>query len=660
MAVALSLRPQAIYSLADIPKIAAALRSVEGMPLRIRPTDKNVSADRSGDNGRSSTAVAAAMNELKERWSSLSHGERGSLSDQSVALLARSEKLRARFEGDESGMDDMSGSAFVMSLAGLVKTCGGSLSSFAELAFACGPAFAHLAPLDESGQRRALARAWARSRSAASLAFDAVADDDRDDDTVATPDSERAALDPRRQAALARVWREQIGLVRSDAGVQEREAFELLVLLTQGDVAFDRALGGVAERMGCGKPAVRALRKRLLKLKDEAERALVATDADDVGGGCTEALEPWPEWVDGAALADGVRAALLSHVAFPSESDADAATLWVIGTYLMDRWQLWPKLLIRSPEKRCGKTTLLEVLEAHVFRANLASNISPAALYRLIEAYSPTLLIDEADRFLATNEEMNGIINGSHRRRGAWVWRADKSEAGIEPVRFSTWCPQAIASIGRQMDTLEDRSIRLNLRRRLPGEVVAKLPVDLFESKLPVRRRLLRWTMDNADRVASSAATPPRKGSDRAQDNWTPLYRIADALGGEWPRRVEAAYMVKEAQPDADVEENAGVMLLQDLMVLFEEHRADRLRSADIVRRLIDMEDRPWPEWRRGQPMTTSSVARLLKPFDLKPRTMRFGLESAKGYEVAPVREACERYCGPVEQDPIEVAKERD
>ena len=55
-----------------------------------------------------------------------------------------------------------------------------------------------------------------------------------------------------------------------------------------------------------------------------------------------------------------------------------------MGTYLMDSWILWPKVLITSPVKRCRKSTLLEVMEAFACRARIVSNIRAAGLFRMI------------------------------------------------------------------------------------------------------------------------------------------------------------------------------------------------------------------------------------------------------------------------------------
>src|SRR4029078_13570964 len=128
--------------------------------------------------------------------------------------------------------------------------------------------------------------------------------------------------------------------------------------------------------------------------------------------------------------------------------------------------------------KRCGKTTLLSVLNELCNRALTASNISPPAFFRVIEDMSPTLLIDEVDTFLSGNDQLRGILNSGYNKKTAFVLRAangltegDKAEAEKAPggetiKRHSCWCPKALAKIGKFPDTLADRCIIIRMQRK--------------------------------------------------------------------------------------------------------------------------------------------------------------------------------------------------
>lgn len=356
-----------------------------------------------------------------------------------------------------------------------------------------------------------------------------------------------------------------------------------------------------------------------------------------------ETLDPWPDPVDGASLAEEIRDRLRAYVVFGAAGDADAAAIWIFGSYLMPVWRLWPRLLITSPTKACGKSTLLEVMDAMVRKGFIASNASPAAIFRAIEAWQPTLLLDEADTWMAQNEELSGVLNSGHTHRTARVIRVTEVKGEHLPVAFSTWCAMAIAGIGTQRDTLMSRSIIIGLRRRLPDEPVERLPFDLHQRLLRIRRQLARWADDHALQIGAMETEPPDCGDDRRRDNWTPLHRIAAALGGPWPDRMAAAYAAQVQAQDDDAEP-AGVMMLRDMAEIFASRSTDRIATSEIVSELMVLEDRPWMEWRHGKPISAQSVARLMKPFGIKATVKKLGGTAARVYLRADIEAAAARY----------------
>ena len=305
-----------------------------------------------------------------------------------------------------------------------------------------------------------------------------------------------------------------------------------------------------------------------------------------------EELEAWPLRVDGAPLAEEIRTRLLAHVVFARTADADVATLWAIGTYLMDTWRLWPRLTITSPTRQCGKTTLLEVLEAVVMRGLAVSNATSASIFRAIEGWRPTLLCDEADTWMKDNKELSGVLNSGHTRRTARVIRTEENKSGGRarvPTLFSTWAAMVIAGIGSQRDTLMSRSIVVSLARKLPGESVERMPSDLHERMLQVRRQILRWTNDNKVRIGAMDVEPPPCGDDRRLDNHTPVWRVALALGGPWPDRIAAAYAAG-SPAGAAAEEPTNVLLLGDVHDTFVRHGASRIStSRNLLQELLGM-----------------------------------------------------------------------
>jgi putative DNA primase/helicase len=288
----------------------------------------------------------------------------------------------------------------------------------------------------------------------------------------------------------------------------------------------------------------------------------------------------------------------------PAESMC-ATALWVLHTYLIACFVISPRLAVTSPEKGCGKTTLLDILSRLVRRALSAANVTPAAIFRVVETHQPTLLIDEADTFLANNDELRGILNSGHRRGGSVIRTIGDDH---EPRQFSTWAPAAIAMIGRLPDTLNDRSIVISLRRRKATERVRSFRSDRAEYLTVLARKMARWAQDHSNELVD--ADPDMNGlENRTADNWRPLFAIADAAGGRWP---EHARMIASAVVQAAVDQSISAQLFADIRWVFDgcpgaEDAAaavDRVPSAFLVERLVKIEGRPWAEWKGGKPIT--------------------------------------------------------
>jgi putative DNA primase/helicase len=299
-------------------------------------------------------------------------------------------------------------------------------------------------------------------------------------------------------------------------------------------------------------------------------------------------------------------------------------------------------LVILSPEKRCGKTTLLQVLSRLVYRPLFSCNISPSALYRTIQKYSPCLLIDEADSFLSNNEELRGILNAGHTKEDSFVIRTNKDS--LEPEIFMTFGPKAIASIGKVPDTLIDRSIKIYLKRKRLEEKVKKL--GSANSFTDLKRKIFKWIIDCKDKLENTNPEVPEEVSnDRGIDNWFPLLAIADAIGGEWPKKIREAMFDLEVGTFQELTLNQ--ILLEDIREIFTDR--ERISSKDLVEELLKMEDRPWPEYKRGRPLTINQLARLLKPYGISPKTIRMSPEkTAKGFLKMDFEDMFRRYLPPL------------
>jgi putative DNA primase/helicase len=365
-----------------------------------------------------------------------------------------------------------------------------------------------------------------------------------------------------------------------------------------------------------------------------------------------EAIEPWNDAVDGKTLIDDMMKAIRSHVIL-NEHLALASSLWIIHAHAIEVADHTPRLQIKSPTHRCGKTTLLRVIKAMVPKPINTENITTAALFRLIERYQPTLMIDEADSFLKRddgrdNEELRGILNAGHARSDGGIIRTVGEN--FEPKIFKVFGPICFAwKVRRGMqvaETIADRSITIELRRRLPDEKITRLRSNRMGHLHVLGRRAARWFADHKASLIDHDPELPEELNDRAQDNWRLLIAIADLMSKELGNNARTA-AIKIAEEAIQSDEDYSIMVLADVAEIFRIKNTDRLKTTDIIDALKNLKDRPWAEYWKGQPITHRGLAGLLKPYGIKPKTIRFGqgkYDVAKGYWAAPILEAKKRF----------------
>lgn len=418
----------------------------------------------------------------------------------------------------------------------------------------------------------------------------------------------------------------------SPLGETDAQAFERLATLPAAD--YDRLREGEAARMGI----------RVGTLDAEVKTRRKPGCPPNAAGGTAFTLdepEPWPDPVDGAELLTELADSVSSHLVLPPGA-GDAVALWVEHAHAHDAAQVSPIAAINSPTFGCGKTTLLEWMGAVVPKPLPASNITTAALFRAVEKWRPTMLVDEADTFLGASDDLRGIINSGHNRASAFVIRTVGEDH--EPRAFSTWAPKAIAMIGKMHPTLASRSITIELRRKGAGETVEPLRQSHRAELDVLRRKAARWAADNHDYLRHAEPDIPVGLVNRGADNWRFLLAIADAAGGDWPDRSRKAAVTLSADLSDD---SHAAVLLADLRTLFDTAKTDRLASTEIVAALTAMEDRPWPEWRDGRPLTPRQLAKLLEPFGIRPGARREGGAVFKGYLLESFDDAFARYLAP-------------
>ncbi len=365
-----------------------------------------------------------------------------------------------------------------------------------------------------------------------------------------------------------------------------------------------------------------------------------------------DAVPPYPGTVNLAVLLTEIETVIKEHVVL-NDHAAAALAVWVLHSYTFELRDAVAYVAIESPEKRCGKTTLVSVLAAMAHKPLIASNITVGALFRAIDGCSPTLFIDEADTFLARNSAMRGIINSGNTWRTAYVLRLSKAklkqprieaqpmpavEAGETGLkRYSCWCPKVIALIGEAPDTIADRSIVVKLSRKLTTETCAPL-TDLKTAE--IKAKCARFALDAGESIARFEKIRGAGLNDRAADTFDPLFVIARLAGEEWERKLHAAALALTASQS----ENAGTGLLLDIFSIFVEWGREKIFSRELANFLRTFQGGTRPMTEDGSTIDEYRISKILRPYGIKPSDIRIGREVSKGYTSVAFREALTRY----------------
>lgn len=346
-------------------------------------------------------------------------------------------------------------------------------------------------------------------------------------------------------------------------------------------------------------------------------------------------------------LLDAIASVIQRFVVLPSESVAVVLALFVAHTYAFAGSHSTPYLLIISPEKRSGKTRLMELLSILCARPWMVAGASEAALYRKIGQDEPTLLFDEIDAVFGSaterTEPIRGLLNAGN-RRGAVIPRC--VGAKMDEVKdFPVYCPKVLAGIdlgSRFPETLRDRSVPIRMVRKTGAEPVERFRARHVRLEIePLIAEMTAWADSAVDWLEEAEPDLPDELDDRKAEACEPLFAIADMARGTWPADARRAAINLSAGSDAD-SEALGTMMLAKLHEIFGDRHA--VTTVEIVGAVNEDETLPFGGFSAGSGLDSRGLARLLKPYGVRPTSVRIGDKTPKGYRRDDLADAWARY----------------
>lgn len=330
--------------------------------------------------------------------------------------------------------------------------------------------------------------------------------------------------------------------------------------------------------------------------------------------------------------------ALIDRFISCDEHQKCAIVLWIILTWCISAFKIAPILAITALTKGAGKTQVLTLISKLCYEPLSASNITVASLFRAIEKFKPTFLLDEFDTYLKQNEDMRGVINAGFERNG-YVIRCDED---LTPVKFNVYCPKALAGIGKLPETIEDRSIVIQMCRKRTSEIKEKLRHADDEDFNNLKDLVVNWSQENLEVLAKARPEIPSQLSDRKQDCWESLLAIADQLGAD------VAVQARRAAIALSGKNNDEAPVFEEILIaikaIFEKCGVDKLSTADLIKFLCEDDEAPWKYFNNGRVITARQLARLLKEFHITSKQTRFLNMTCKGYHFADFEGSFAKY----------------
>ena len=356
----------------------------------------------------------------------------------------------------------------------------------------------------------------------------------------------------------------------------------------------------------------------------------------------------------GWALITDLESYIRSYASLAEACHSLVIALWLVATHAWQEFDAFPYLVVTSATKRSGKTRLLELMSFVASNSRLIADISPAALYRTIDAERPTLLVDEAEMLSSAKSEYRSLLNTGY-RRGQTVKRHDGD--------FETYCPKAFALIGDVHDTLRDRSIVIEMMR---GEPTRRFVYATANEEGAALREMVSAAVTSRAREITEAL-PRFEGlrwliNDRDEEIWTPLFVLCRLLCperlSELSRAAADMSAAKTAKPrrhvelgekeDQAQEQEYAERLLRDMVAITDDR--DQITTQEAIAKLRQLPTSPWRRF-RGDGLRDGIeggmlLSRMLSQFGVKPTTIRIAPKNlgagstAKGYKREALLEA--------------------
>ena len=322
-----------------------------------------------------------------------------------------------------------------------------------------------------------------------------------------------------------------------------------------------------------------------------------------------EMVEPWPDPVDGRELFDAIKV-LLRRIIFAGEDDYHLLALKTFESFLLDCFSCLSILRVRSPEKGCGKSTVLDTLELLVQKAFLCITATVSSLFRTTTQYHPSFLIDESREFGKNNDDLRAFACAAY-ERGRTVPRINPNTLEVELFETFSWL--TLASVEALDETIEDRAITIFLKRKpthVETEELDDIDPQVFHD---LKRKIQRWANDHAVAIKAMPLPRPKSMHNRNWKKWRSLLKIAREIDEKC--LIDSLSIALRKTREFAEEPSLQIEILLRIRTAFREHKKDFLPTTVILKALNADKEAPWADWTNGiqKGLTSHRLGKVLR-----------------------------------------------
>lgn len=388
--------------------------------------------------------------------------------------------------------------------------------------------------------------------------------------------------------------------------------------------------------------------------------------------------EPWPEEV---TLLDVIHEIenLIRKVLYIRPECVTAVAYFCVSSWFVEYLDYAPYVVITSPTNRCGKSTLIELMLNLVKRPYpLSGKPSEPALFRSIQKFEPTILVDEVDTFLKNCPELQGLLNGGTKRALAFIPRCDSSSKGnIYVNNYSTFGFKVFSGIGANGvgSALVDRAIVIPMERVKNADELGFLDEIDPQTWNILQRKMHRLSIQHGEYLQTLKGKQrpmmPKSLDSRSRDKWMTLFALADIAGEDEGRRVrnvavslcattnETSWdiqLLADANAIAEKASNEGGYTISDGFINFRvsvgiDAGAGEYILSDVLHQALILDkEKQWHDLKGGRSLSKHSMSKTLRKFSIESQNIR-SQNNRKGFRTESIKDAKKLYANGVDPD---------